>query len=174
MPQSTEASNRRSCPAWALIFTLSVKVNTSCYVSTETSRLFPRIPWGQCLALNISWLLRSSNKMCQIPLLAHNIHFLAPWSQIPYLVWTKGQKEKSQDLICFLDLGLKVSPHASLPQYFPGRCRQKLLYLSLNVYFWCESMFHFAISQGPVTHFFASFRTLIWQNQSHEKKVETS
>ena len=95
VPQSTEASNVRSRPAWTQLFTLNVKVNTSCQVSRESSRLFPRIPWGQSLALNISWPSRSPNNMRQMKIFTHRMcHFLAPWAQIPYLVLDWRSKGK--------------------------------------------------------------------------------
>lgn len=88
VPKPTQIPKGKFCPACTLLSTSNVKVDTGCQVSRETSRSFPGMPWGQCLALKISPPLWCPNKMHQMEILTHRIHSctLGP-------IWTKGLKE---------------------------------------------------------------------------------
>lgn len=104
-------------PTRSLLFTLNVRVNTGCQVK-ETSRLFPRIPWGISLALKTSWLSRSPNKMCQMKIFAHRTHFLASWAQTPYLVLHIRSKGKTSRFLFYWPRLISLPPHLPDPHIF--------------------------------------------------------
>lgn len=98
--------------------------------------------------------------------------FLHPGPKFLIWFWTKGQKEKSQDLFSW-----------PRPRSFPSRLPTPIFSWKLQTkatlfVFKCVLVMwkpvSFCCKSGIRNLFFASFRTLSWQNQSHEKEVETS
>lgn len=167
MPKPTEASYGWSRSARALLFTLNAKENTGCQVRRESSSYFPGFLEVSAWHWKLPGLREALTKWAQWRYLLTEFTFLHPGPKFLTWFWTKGQKEKSQDF-CFVDLSLLY------PNIFQETSDKSHFIWNLNVYFSDVKTCFILLSVRGQQPFSASFKTLSWQNQSHEKKLETS